>query len=458
MNTRRAGGAVLLLSLLTLSVGRAGSAGAELDPGSAFTAVARADALGIEYVNTAAPVFGDNPVVYGTPATAQAQVDSNGRSTAFAAAPYPGDLLVGLPANGNGIFAGSGLPVRFPPYPFFVQSEYPIAPTAQRTQSGVDLGARSDRYVSAGDARSGVISGDVVAAAQSQAASRAEVDQATGAIAATADSRVDGFKVTDALQIGKSAAHARIVSTPGQAVVKETSFTVASLIVNGTELGLTDDGFVLGDEYGPGLDAGPVLDGLRRAGIDVQFIPASGAGSSIESAGLRITQVQDIAGQRQRVSFVLGRVSARIDGAATPADSAALDPVATGDSSAYPLPDVGSDEATLPIAGGSGAGSLPVLGPQAQPAPADGDETALAGSGGLAPTPAPATAQPAALSSPARLRYGLLDDDATWFYLAVAAMAALIVAGSRLLARGSARLATMPSALRLPSRPSEPKP
>lgn len=446
-----AGEVGLAAALGALSVGAVGPAGAELDPGSAFTAVARADALGIEYVNSAAPVFGDEAVIYGTPATAQSQVDSNGRSTAFAAAPYPGDLMVGFPNNGNGIAAGFGFPPLFPQYPFFVQSEYPIAPSAERTQSGTSLAAQSDRYASSGKARSGLMTGDLVAAAQAQASSLTEVDQVTGAIIATADSRLDGFRIGDALQVGKSAAHAKIVSAPGQGVVKETSFTVGSLIVNGTEVGLTDHGFTIGDQQAPALDAGPVLESLRQAGIEVSFLPATGTGSSIESAGLRITQVQDIGGQRQRVSLVLGRVSARIDGAATPADTGALDPVVTGDTSSYPPASDDPDVPATSIDSGPEAGPPSAIAPQA---PAGLVESGLGEVAGPLPvSPQPAT-RPAGLASPVPLRSGLLDDDVTWFYTALAATAALVVAGSRFFTGGSARTAGAPSVLRVRSRPS----
>jgi hypothetical protein len=451
-----AGGVGLVAVLAAVSVGAMGPAGAELDPGSAFTAVARADALGIEYVNTAAPVFGDNAVIYGTPATAQSQVDSNGRSTAFAAAPYPGDVMVGLPNNGNGVAAGFGFPPLFPPYPFFVQSEYPIAPSAERTQSGTSLAARSDRYASIGEARSGLITGDLVAAAQAQASSLAEVDQVTGTIIAAADSRLDGFRIGDALQVGKSAAHAKIVAAPGHGVVKETSFTVGSLVVNGTELGLTDHGFTIGDQAAPALDPGPVLESLRQAGIDVAFLPATGTGSSIESAGLRITQVQDIGGQRQRVSLVLGRVSARIDGAATPADTGALDPVVTGDTTSYP-PAVDGPGDAAPTMDGTPEPPFPSVVDRPVPVgfvdPAGAEPFAA----GPRPTPPQPATVPAALASPVRLRSGLLDDDVTWFYTAVAATAALVVGGSRFLVRGSTRTAATPSVLRVRPRPMSPK-
>jgi hypothetical protein len=61
------------------------------------------------------------------------------------------------------------------------------------------------------------------------------------------------------------------------------------------------------------------------------------------------------------------------------------------------------------------------------------------------------------VASPVRLRYGLLDDDVTWFYTAVAATAALVVAGSRLLTRGSIRTAAAPSVLQMRSRTMTPK-
>lgn len=310
------------------------TAGAEGD--SSFTVVARADALAIEYVNTAAPVFGENPVVYGTPASTQSLVDSVGQSIAFASAPYPGEIMAGTPDNGNGIIAGYGGPPVFPSYPFYVQSSYPARPSADQDQTGQQLHARSDQYASAGHARSGLIPGDVIAATQAQASSRAAVDPGTGTMTATADSRLDAFKVTDKLQIGKSASHAGIVAEPGKPIVKESSFTVASLVVNGVEVGLTDQGFRLGDQSPPGADLAAVFAPLRQAGVNVEYLPATGTESSIESAGLKVTQVREIGGQTQRVSLILGRVSTRLEGTAAPTADAALAPFPADDQTTAP--------------------------------------------------------------------------------------------------------------------------
>src|SRR2546423_678132 len=206
-------------------IGSGGAAHAALDPGSQYKVSARADALAIEYLNTAAPVFAENDIIYGTPATALSLLDSVGQSGALAAAPYPGDVMIGMPDNGKGVVAGFGGPAELvPTYPFAVSSSYPIKPDAVQDQSGNRLVAHSEQHGSTSDARSGLITGDVLAALQAQASSAVSVDDATGKLAAVADSRLDAFRLTDKLQVGKSTAHARITREPGQAAVKESSF------------------------------------------------------------------------------------------------------------------------------------------------------------------------------------------------------------------------------------------
>ncbi|HEV7534943.1 MAG TPA: hypothetical protein VGP90_04860, partial [Acidimicrobiia bacterium] len=177
-------------------------ASAELDANSQWAVSSRADAMAIEYLNTAAPVFGAEPVIYGTPASAGSLVDSIGQSNAFSAAPYPGDIMVGAADNGNGALVGAGFPGIFQSYPFYVHSEYPIAQDKVQDQSGNRLVAHSEQYSSSSGARSGLITGDTLAALQAQASSRSSVDSTTGELTGLADSRLDAFKLTDKLQIG----------------------------------------------------------------------------------------------------------------------------------------------------------------------------------------------------------------------------------------------------------------
>ena len=293
-------------------------ASAELDMTTEWGVSARADAMAVEYLNTSAPVFGSEPVIYGTPASAASLVDSVGQSTAWAAAPYPGDIMVGAADNGNGALVGAGLPGIFASYPFYVET------TGSRDkvqdQSGNRLVAHSEQYMSSSDARSGLITGDFLAALQAQAATRSSVDPTTGDLTAIADSRLDAFRFTDKLQIGRSVAHAKVVKTAGQDLVKESSFTIGSIIVNGVEMSYGDGGFKFGDQApsSPG-DPKPLFDALKSAGITVEILPATGTENSIESAGMKISQVTDYGSGKQRISFIIGRVSAAIRGEAKPA-------------------------------------------------------------------------------------------------------------------------------------------
>lgn len=430
-------------------------AGAELDTGSSYTVLARADAFAVEYLNTAAPVFAENAIIYGTPATAQSLVDSVGQSTAFAAAPYPGEIMVGLPDNGKGVVAGfGGPPEAVPTYPFFVQSEHPIKPHAVQDQSGNRLVADSDQYSSSSEARSGLITGDLFAALQAQASSSSVVDSATGTITATADSRLDALKLTEALQIGRSTAHAKMIQEPGQPIVKGSSFTIGSIIVGGVEMSYGDGGFKLGDQTpAPPGDPAPLFEALKAAGITVEILPATGTESSIESAGMRITQVQEFGGSTQRVTIILGRVRTSIDGSATPAQNGLLDPFpAGGEPSDTPIP-VAEPTPTRAEAGGLAAPVAEFVEEFiAAPLPAVDagsfggfDSSATAGLAAPVTTPAPAIqAVPAPsgsvrLASPAAVGRGLRDDDYSGFYLALAAVLAAIFLGSRLLGALGAR-------------------
>ena len=78
-----------------------------------------------------------------------------------------------------------------------------------------------------------------------------------------------------------------------------------------------DGGFKFGDQApsSPG-DPKPLFDALKSAGITVEILPATGTENSIESAGMKISQVTDYGSGKQRISFIIGRVSAAIRGEA----------------------------------------------------------------------------------------------------------------------------------------------
>ena len=204
--------------------------------------------MAIEYLNTTRPVFGAEPVIYGTPASAASLVDSVASPPPGPPRPTPATSWSGVADNGNGALVGAGFPGIFPSYPFYVESSYPIGPNKVQDQSGNRLAAHSEQYKSSSDARSGLITGDFLAALQAQASSWSSVDPATGELTAAADSRLDAFRLTDKLQIGRSIAHAKVTQAAGRQLMKESSFTLGSIIVNGVEMSYGDQGFKFGDQ------------------------------------------------------------------------------------------------------------------------------------------------------------------------------------------------------------------
>jgi hypothetical protein len=455
---------------------------ASADAATEWSTSARADAMAIEYLNTNAPVFGAEPVIYGTPASAGSLVDSVGQSNAFAAAPYPGDIMVGAADNGNGALSAAGLPGIFSSYPFYVHSEYPIAQDKVQDQSGNRLVAHSDEHLSSSNARSGLITGDTLAALQAQASSLSSVDTATGTLTALADSRLDAFRLTDKLQIGRSIAHAKITRVGEGELKKESSFTIGSIVINGTEMSYGDGGFKFGDQKGqsPG-DPKPLFDALKAAGITIEILPAKTTDTSIDSEGMKITQVFDYGAGKQRISFILGRVSAAVRGEAKPAGNSLLDtlPASNGnsvpDTTSAPAPP--SAETTGPSSDSGAALSAPPV------EPVIGDASTLTRSASAAPpdlalpvtSPSEAAAAPlppvvaavnpgaagrlsqaapptVRLASPASVGRGLRNDDISGFYVGLGLLAALMTVAALVLRGGrrAARIATAGSVLRLP--------
>jgi hypothetical protein len=453
---------IVALVAATWAWGPVPHASADLDAGSQWGATSRADAMAIEYLNTSAPVFGSEPVIYGTPASAGSLIDSIGQSNAFAAAPYPGDIMVGAADNGNGALVGAGFPGIFQSYPFYVHSEYPLAQDKVQDQSGNRLVAHSEQYASSSKATSGLITGDFLSAFEAQASSGTAVDSTTGQLTALADSRLDAFKLTDKLQIGKSTAHAKITKLPGQAPVKESSFTLGSIIVNGVEMSYSDQGFKFGDqkEQSPG-DPKPLFDALKAAGITVEILPAASTPTSIDSAGMKITQVFDYKSGKQRISFIIGRVSASIRGEAKPAAGDSLldgfpasgggqSSTVTDSSPTTPEPASAAADSATPSQRPDTAGISEITAPSAgtpdlslnYPAGASAAATPppVVGAISDATSKLGARTQQAApevrLATPASVGKGLRDDDISGFYVGLGALGALLVAGVLLLRAG----------------------
>ena len=282
------------------------SPGARATAVTSFTVRARADALAVQVIDPAAPLFPAGEITYATPATAQAVVDSVGESTAFASSPYPGDALAGLPSLVNG-FAGNGGFPPLPAYPFLAASSYPRTPTSDQTQGPYRISATSAPTTSTGSAQIGVLTAPAIAAVRATAT--ATVDPATGRMTALANDTIDALAIGPLLTIGDVSAYARVVSTPGQAPLKQTSFSVGTITIGGVTVGFTDKGLQVGTGTVPGVSPDALNALLRSAGVTLTYLPAVQTPTSIESAGLAVTWARAVPSQGVvTVTITLGRV------------------------------------------------------------------------------------------------------------------------------------------------------
>lgn len=467
MNTKRVIGRVgaALLVVGAAGLGFAPGATAEGDePGGTYTISARADTFAFEFVETGAPAAPGGEIFYATPSTAQALLDSVGRSQGFAAAPSPGPFFATLPSNGNGVLAGFGFPFSFPDYPFYAASDYPVSPTSDKAFGPFRARAESGQYGAVGDARSGGLTNDDPAFMSSRAAARVTLDPDTKARTAVADSRFDAF-TTGPLAIGQSLAHAKMTQTPGSPPTKESSFTVGSITIAGVQIAMTDKGFKLGDQAPPTADMAQLFGVLAQAGITVEYLPARQTDTSIDSAGLKITRAgADPNGTQHKIALILGRVGASIQGGSSPLISsdptvvsdeppatsvaAPLDPPAPTGPSTVDGPDGGSafGAPTAPAGSTSLAGAIP---------PVPGADAA-SGAAVAAPAVAPPTMH---LASPA-VAGPFPGPSAAGFYVALLVAGVAMTVGSRLVAAfgvrlggGALKAADPPiSVLRLPAR------
>jgi hypothetical protein len=387
-----------------------------------FTVSARADAVAIDIVDPAAPLFPNGEITDATPGTAQARLDSLGESDAFASSPYPGDSIAGLPSLINGL-GGSGALPPLPAYPFIVNSSYPSTPTADQTQGPYSLTASSSTNASAAAARTGVVTSSSPSVANIDAAATASLDPTTGKMTASADDITDALSFGSLLTVGDISSHAKLVDVPGMPASLQSSFSVGSTTIAGITVGFTDKGLQLGpDTFSPVLPA--VLNALlAKAGITVTYLPAVRTPTSLESGGLAITVAMNVPSQGiVSATTTLGRVSVETASViAAPAATATPAPF-----SPAPVP-----PAATPVA-------LPAVAPAPLPA-------VLA-----APVPRrlPPTVEPAAsvLAKP------FLGHFTTWLYLLLAGVGiALLIASALFGAFGVRTHPDSPSVLQLPT-------
>jgi hypothetical protein len=304
---RRKGGGALLLGSLLVATGTFGFAGRAAAEPSLITyrAFGHADAMQLRLVDQQAPVFPGGEILAASPSTAEASVDSSGQSVGFASAPYPGATLSTLPGVYNGVRPPQ-MP-EAPAYPWRVTSSYPAEQSSEVAQGPTAIKSTSNAHDTQAEARYGMVSGSP-SAVDTTARAVAALDSATGTLRAEASSAMTGFSIGDSLKIGRVAGRAAVTTPPGKPATKTSSFEVGTFTVAGQTIGLTERGFVAGEQ------AQDFALEFVAGGFTFRYLPAVETATAIESAGLTIGFAENVPNRGlTQVIVTLGRVRAEAE-------------------------------------------------------------------------------------------------------------------------------------------------
>ncbi len=244
--------------------------------------------------------------------SAQAHVDSLGNSVAWAAYPFPSDLVVSVPGTVAG-FGPSGLPA-LPEYPFYASATYPTRGSAEVGAETFALQAKAEEQAAAASARAGLVTEDVRIGVTRSAASA--VRSADGIVQAVGESAVEGFTVGDVLRIGRVHSRAVAGARPGEAVSRTGETTVAEMTVAGQTVAIGPNGITSPGGATPLPDSAPARQALAEAGVSVRYLAPLETDAGVVAAGLEVQLVREVAGVGEAVvSYVLGRATASADAA-----------------------------------------------------------------------------------------------------------------------------------------------
>jgi hypothetical protein len=236
--------------------------------------VARASAQGVRAVYTVPDYVVVSQLFDGGGPVTQAEADSTGRATSFAALPYPGENAVAAPGLLSSAF-GRSVPLA---YPFYVQADNPTAPKAE-------LADPSGSYALAATAADGAARADGslqgpghVSGTRSRSA--ALLDDRS-AVRTVAESVSTGISFGDgALRIASVTTRSETVLGPGDArPLTTTSLLIEGASVAGHAVTIDGDGVHAGDQAVPA----PLRQG---AGSDIQLLGQLGLSARVVPAGV----------------------------------------------------------------------------------------------------------------------------------------------------------------------------
>ena len=401
MNVRRA--VALLTVVMAMTALPLVAAAAPLHPltdapvARSWAAIAAADGVRVEAVVKDFLVVA-NVVDAGGP-SAQSVVNAFGDSRAYAAYPYPGEIVL----TAHGLSQGAA-----PKYPLIAQSDA-TQPKSDVSNGPYHLHAESADEKSSALAHVAGGSGAFTAGTTTSTAISSH-DPDTGTVTAEAETTAEGISIAGVLSIGRMHSHAQMVSTPGQSPKRVSDTEVADVNVGGQEVGLTDKGLVLAGTDVPLPPDSTANALLSAAGITVHYVAASRTPTSTVAPGVAVSLVQDVPGVGETtVTYVLGQAAATAQAEGAAATSA---PTVTG---------VTGSTSTTTSPGGTG------------PSATTGSSVPPPASGSVGTTPSAAT--PAPVTAGAPVQYALAGGtgpSSESFYLVIAAGAVVFVAAAQL--------------------------
>ncbi len=397
---RKAGAAVC--AVLGLAFVPLISADAQAD--ATYAGVAEATGTRVIFTNESIPL-NVAPQLQGP--TASAVQNSLQQSDAYAAFPYPGEEIAGIPG-----VVGGAASIPLPAYPFVIATSFGDG-AKQLSYPGIELRSESTETLTQATATGG--------STGAGATSSARVARSGDEVVAKAVTDVDALRIGESLVI--SGLHGVVTASRDSAGkltrVSELSFT--RLSGPGFIVGLTNGRFSLqnGTEAPTQNDvpASAIADALTAAGYPTTFQAPKETPDGIIGAGLQISTTLPapppgspggFSGETP-VTYTIGLLRAEVAYTVLPDTPAATTPGV--DAAAAPLPVApalpGTDLAGLP-------GTVPVLAPAAGALPTTGIDLASL------------QATRAAVGS-----------DVGWIYLMVAAVGLAAVGGCAVLHRGA---------------------
>lgn len=246
--------------------------------------------------------------------TAQAHVDSTGKSESFAAAPYYGSTVTTLPGLVNGAAQQFGYtePVfPFAQLPGYVAASHPATPSSEEANGYYKVRAEADDSSAAASGSNGAP--DSIPAPNQQQVATASVAKSDTQTVAGAEGAASGF-VQGPLEVGYSQAKAVITDAGGAPKIDSSVFGRFS--VGGQAFGFDKSGFTY---LGQSQDKKAALDGanaaLKAAGIELEIAPETTETDAVTGVttytlgGLKVTNNYTTpTGTKGTFGYVLGRV------------------------------------------------------------------------------------------------------------------------------------------------------